>query len=256
MKKLLGVIFCTLSVLCGCTFSAQEKYTPVIDEVMPACVEITVTGTVEAATLEDFILGRKPGLITQRVLGSGVFISPKGYILTCAHLFNFFKEIKTITVQSPTGDTVFGTLKIVGQGVDLALVKVDFDKVTPYVEIADPRDLRVGQEVIAIGSPLSLSFSVSQGIISALYRDFQSAYNVTQSNTAINPGNSGGPLFNMKGELVGINSFMISPVSEAVFTGLGFSVQCGQIIEFLVDAKRKYPDIRERKWISVFFPVW
>ena len=132
-------------------------------------------------------------------------------------------------------------------------VKVDFYQTTPYVNIADPRGLKVGQEVIAIGSPAGLSFSVTNGIISALYRDFNHAYNVTQSNTAINPGNSGGPLFNLKGELVGINSFFIMARPEfPVFTGLGFSVQSGQCIEFLTDAAKKFKDMKKYTLKDIF----
>jgi serine protease Do len=248
MKKILGPIFCFI-ILSGCV---RERYVNVAEEVLPACVEISVTGTVETFTLEDLLMGKPPQVTIKRVLGSGVFINDKGYILTCAHLFTLFTQVTMITVERPTGDVSFGTLKMMGQGVDLALVSIDSSK-TPYAKLADPRMLKVGQEVIAIGSPLGLPFSVTNGIISALHRDIEKAYNVTQSNTAINPGNSGGPLFNLKGELVGINSFMASPVKAPIFTGLGFSVQSGQILEFLVNAGRKYPEVKNKKWIHLLY---
>lgn len=206
----------------------KDKFVGVVEKVMPAVVEIQVSGVIE----------KDNQLWVASVLGSGVFISDKGHILTCAHLFNDFIEIKGINVISPNDDTVAGRVVNVGKRVDLAVIKVDFYKKTPKVKLADPRKLRVGQEVFAIGSPLGMSFSVTSGIISALYRDLDDSYNVTQSDTAINQGNSGGPLFNLKGELVGINSFMIPPVNAPIFTGLGFSVQCGEALKFLIDTRK------------------
>jgi S1-C subfamily serine protease len=129
-----------------------------------------------------------------------------------------------------------GKLLYIQKDKDLALLKT-FREGSPYVRLADTRDLRAGQEVFAIGAPLGNAFSVSNGIISALNRD-EIRYNSLQTNAAINPGNSGGPLFNLKGELVGINSFIESPLANApVFTGLGFSVESGQILEFLASYK-------------------
>jgi len=192
----------------------------------------------------------KDYLIKVTFLGSGVFINSDGYILTVAHLFNGFKKIDNVTVISSNGDTVAATIKDVSQTIDLSLIKVDYYKYTSYVPLANPDKLRVGQEVIAIGSPAGLSFSVTNGILSALYRDFEFAYNVTQSNTAINPGNSGGPLFNLKGELVGINSFFIGTNNIGVFTGLGFSVQSGQCLEFLTRAANTFPDMKRKSFID------
>jgi len=257
VRKLIGLASFGLAVGCLVTFSLirspEEKYMTVTNKVLPACVEIQVIGETITYTLEDLFTGKEPQIKLRRVMGAGVYISPKGYVLTCAHLFKKFTKILSITVLSPVGDEVAGSLKITGESVDLALVKVDYYKATPYVKIANPRNLRVGQEVIAIGSPLGLSFSVTNGIISALYRDMENSYNVTQSNTALNPGNSGGPLFNLKGELVGINSFIVPPVNAPIFTGLGFSVQSGQILEFLVSAGKRYPELKNRHWISLLY---
>ena len=187
-----------------------------------------------------------------QVEGSGVYVSPKGFILTCGHLFNF-KHIYSISITNPDGETVFGKLLRADFRRDLALVKTSFYKTTPYVLLEDPRKLRVGQEVFAIGSPLGFEFSVSNGIISALYRDFKEMYNVLQTNTATNPGNSGGPLFNLQGHLVGIVSFMVTPSSfDPVFTGLGFCVSPGQQLEFLVKCGKDIPEIRNYHW----FRTW
>lgn len=226
----------------------QEKYVKVVDKVMASVVEIRVIGDMNIGVVSTM---KRTSTIRQvGVLGSGVFVSTNGYILTVAHLFNNFDKIHGISIMTPSGDVVAGKLKDVSKTVDLALIKVDYFKYTPSVVIADPRELKIGQEVIAIGSPAGLSFSVSNGIISALYRDFQFAYNVTQSNTAINPGNSGGPLFNLKGELVGINSFYIFVNAYfPVFTGLGFSVQSGQCSEYLMRNRTKFKDLKtENAW--------
>lgn len=234
IQSYINLAFVVALLLVGLDTPSQDKYVNVVNKVMPACVDIKVTGfvLVPIAVFGEEL--RISELQIKTVEGSGVFFNKDGYIITVAHLFNLFTKIQTVDVESPDGNHVFGRVIKVSKGVDLAVIKVDFYDKTPYVKLADPRTLKVGQEVIAIGSPLGMTFSVTNGIISALYRDIdQVAYNVTQSNTAINPGNSGGPLFNLKGELVGVNSFMIPPVNAPIFTGLGFSVQSGQVLEFI-----------------------
>lgn len=260
VKQLTNVIFCALFVLSGCTFDTQDKFVKPIEKVMPSVVEIQVVGMVPHPLLAllDSITGEDNSdnpdyWVRAGVFGSGVYVSPKGYILTCAHLFEPFKKILAVNVTNYNEETVAGVIISVGEKVDLAVIKTPYFKDTPYVKLADPRKLKVGQDVFAIGSPLGLSFSVTSGIISALYRDFEFAYNMTQSDVSLNPGNSGGPLFNLKGELVGINSFMVPPVNAAIFTGLGFSVQAGQCLEFLVKTSQKEKDLKNKKWIDILY---
>ena len=181
--------------------------------------------------------------------GSGVYVNPKGYILTCGHLFNFAKII-SISITNIKGETVAGQLLQVNFVRDLALVKTTFYDKTPFVKLVDPRDVLVGQEVIAIGSPAGLEFTVTSGIISQMHRDVDSMYNTLQHSASINPGNSGGPLFNLKGELVGINSFYV-PVSPfmPVYTGLGFAVSPSECLTFLVSCGKDIPGIRSYKWL-------
>lgn len=216
----------------------EETFVNVIDEVIPAVVEIHVQGTI----LEETFTGLQERRVG--VLGSGVFIAQKGYILTCAHLFRDFKKIDLIEVETLFGEAVKADLIKVSPRDDLAIIQATYFNTNPAVKLADPRRLRLGQEVFAIGSPLGLSFSVTSGIISALNRDFEDNYNTTQSDTSINPGNSGGPLFNLRGELVGINVFFIPSTFMPVFSGLGFSVQSGQIIEFITDVKKTQKDLK------------
>jgi S1-C subfamily serine protease len=217
----------------------QEKYVDVIDKVMPTVVEIHVKGEVTIGTNTK----------TRAGLGSGVFVHPRGYILTCKHLFSDFTKIESISVVLYDGSVVSGDL-VAQSKHDLAIVRVMFFDKVPYAKLAVPSRLKVGQEVIAIGSPIGLSFSVSKGVISGLYRDFPWAYNTIQMDAALNPGNSGGPLFNMQGELVGINSFFlgISPFVP-VSSGLNFAIQVGQCLEFLVLSSKDLPEMRRFKWL-------
>jgi|WetSurMetagenome_2_1015567.scaffolds.fasta_scaffold460354_2 serine protease Do len=243
MKKFISLV--TASMLLATAiiitpFPPKEKFVDLADKVMPKCVSL------------ELIVERKDpftGKIQKGGIGgSGVFVSPDGYLLTCKHVVDF-TYIHSITVELLNGDKVAARIISLSDSSDLALLKVDFFDRVDYAELADPRYLKVGQEVMAVGSPAGLVFSVTTGIISALYRDIGDNYNVTQSDTAINPGNSGGPLFNLRGELVGINSFFI-PVTffEPVFSGLGFSVQSGQCYQFLIDCAKKEKGFKIRKF--------
>ena len=238
MKKYLyavGVILIGFVLLKPSTH--EEQLVDVAAKVLPTAAMITVTLeepelVVRIGNIEIF---KSTETVINRYRGSGVLVSDTGHILSCAHLFNSGKVIG-IDVELYGGMEYAADLLSISDKSDLALIKIN-EKTPHFTKLADPRKLKVGQEVIAVGYPLSLEFSVTHGIISALYRDIAGQYNVTQSDTSINPGNSGGPLFNLKGELVGINSFMVPPVNAAIFTGCGFSVQVGQIIEFLTPFK-------------------
>lgn len=215
----------------------EDQIVNLVDESLPKTVMLSVVVkepelVIKFGSVEVY---RSTTMVVNRYIGSGVFITPNGHILTCEHLFSE-RQILSITAKTFDEYEYPAELLVAEERRDLALVKVNTWKY-PYATIADPRDLRVGQEAIAIGNPLNLDFSVTHGIISALHRDFSFAYNATQSDTFINPGNSGGPLFNLNGDLIGINSFILSPTKAAAFTGCGFSVQPAQIHEFLVKFK-------------------
>lgn len=235
--KKLAIGLATLGVLLtGCNH--EEKLVTLSKEVVPKTVDIHVSGIMSIPVLT--IKATKKGLefdiekatVPVTVEGAGVFVSENNHVLTCAHLF-WLDEVTGITVCNDSGTCTAGDLLAKEDRNDLALVQSFFDGKTPYARLADPRKLEVGQAVLAVGSPLGFAFSVSHGIISALNRDDLGVRNMTQSDAFLNPGNSGGPLFNMKGEIVGINSRIVPPVNANIFTGLGFSVQTGQIIEFL-----------------------
>jgi serine protease Do len=233
-----GFLVSLAFALAGC--APIERFVPVVEKAMPSVAAIYVTGVMERTELvfDENGFRLETATVPVRVEGAGVFISPNNHVLTCSHLF-WLKQITGITVCDVNETCTAGELLAEDDEKDLGLVQTFFDTPTSYSRLADPRSLRVGQEVLAIGSPLGFPFSVSHGIISALNRD-NVGYNMTQSDAFLNPGNSGGPLFNLRGEVVGINSRIIPPVNAPIFTGLGFSVQSGQIIEFLTKIRAKY----------------
>lgn len=219
-------------LLVGCT--VKDRYVEVTKEALPKSVMLTVDTVVtqlEISVAPNGELTITGSTATVPIRGAGVFITPSGHILSCAHLFDN-GEIVSIQGHSFYDTSLGLELLYLDKGRDLALLKpVTMDFKAPFMALADPRKTQVGQEVIAIGNPLGFEFSVSQGIISALYRDFGFRYNMNQSDAAISPGNSGGPLVNLDGQLIGINSLMAT--NNGGFVGLGFSVSSAQIIEFL-----------------------
>lgn len=231
MKRLISLAILA-GLLAGCATS--EKLVKLSDETLPKSTTISVATVVEVLnlTIEKDKLKIERSTQTAQIGGSGVFISPNGHILTCAHLMSVGVP-GDVTVCQYDGTCQKADVIYKEERLDLMLLKVEVSSPVPYARLADPRKLRVGQEVLAIGNPLRFGFTVTHGIISALNRDELGVYNMTQSDAFINPGNSGGPLFNLKGELIGINSRIVPPVDAPIFTGLGFSVQSGQILEFL-----------------------
>jgi len=241
MKRTVKALAIASLLVVGCT--KEDRLVKVSQE----SIEKSVMITVRYSDSGDI---RKVG-------GAGVFVTPDGYILTCKHLFTVSEIVegivmlKDIEIEMFNDKVVTARLVCLSRKSDLALLKTDVSSVS-YTLLADPRKLKIGQEVLAVGCPLGLAFTVTYGVISQLYRDIAGSYNVTQSDVSINPGNSGGPLFNLKGELVGINSFILTPVPGLpIFTGLGFSVQSGQCLEFLVWSKNKISPYKKYRWLQV-----
>jgi serine protease Do len=166
--------------------------------------------------------GQTPGprFFEQRSLGSGFIVSADGYVLTNAHVVNNADEI---TVR--LNDKREFKARVIGADVrtDLAVLKIEATGL-PAVRFGDPNKLRVGEWVLAIGSPFGFDNTVTAGIVSAKGRSLpqESFVPFIQTDVAINPGNSGGPLFNMRGEVVGINSQIYSRTGG--FMGLSFAI--------------------------------
>jgi serine protease Do len=172
-------------------------------------------------------------------LGSGVIISPDGYIVTNNHVVD-----GAVDIRVSTNDRRIMKAKLIGTDplTDLAVLKVD-GKNLPSVPWGDSTALRPGETVLAFGNPYSMNFTVTRGIVSALNRpnpdasDRRKPGEFIQTDAAINPGNSGGPLVDVRGEVVGINTFLISP--SGTFSGMGFAIPA-QIAKPTVDTLIRY----------------
>ncbi len=179
-------------------------------------------------------------------LGSGFIIDPSGIVVTNNHVIDGADEI-TVTLQDNT------TLKarLIGHDDrwDLAVLQVTPEKPLPAVHFGNSDASRVGDWVLAIGNPFGLGGTVTAGIVSARGRDIQQGPydDFIQTDAAINRGNSGGPLFNMQGEVIGINTAILSPSGGSI--GLGFSIPSGEA-RVVIDQLRKYGRAR-RGWLGV-----
>ncbi|MCJ2181754.1 Do family serine endopeptidase [Novosphingobium sp. 1949] len=170
--------------------------------------------------------GATPQTREAQSLGSGFVISADGYIVTNNHVITADGkgEVESITVTTTDGTEY--PAKLIGKDAasDLAVLKIEGKKPFPFVKFGDSTKARVGDWIIAIGNPFGLSGTVTQGIISAVYRNTGGgAYDrYLQTDAAINKGNSGGPMFDMHGNVIGINNAIFSPTGGSV--GIGFAI--------------------------------
>jgi serine protease Do len=179
-------------------------------------------------------------------LGSGFIIDTSGIVVTNNHVIADADEINVILND---GTKIKAQLVGVDKKTDLAVLKFKPTKPLTAVKFGDSDKLRLGEWVIAIGNPFSLGGSVTAGIVSARNRDIsQGPYdNYIQTDASINRGNSGGPLFNLDGEVVGVNTLIISPTGGSI--GLGFAVP-SKTVAAVVDQLQKYGELR-RGWLGV-----
>jgi serine protease Do len=225
----------------------DESVDALVRRVSPSVVQIMVTGygAVSEGTRgnADVVIGR------QKAIGSGFVIDASGYILTNAHVVNGAQRVQVALPGGPADGTIAGSFaaritvipaRIIGvsRDIDLALLKVDAANLTA-LPVANFRNLRQGETVFAFGSPQGLRNSVTHGIISAVARqtDPDSPMVYIQTDAPINPGNSGGPLVNLNGEVVGVNTFILSESGGA--EGLGFAIPCG-VVHVVYEQLRKY----------------
>jgi serine protease Do len=195
--------------------------------VKPAVVNVSTESRPGRTPVEEFhgdeffkrFFGDAPERLPRRSLGSGVIIDPAGVALTNAHVVEKASQIEVAML-----DGTKHKAKLVGvdRKTDLAVLKIDAaGKTFPFLRLADSDDTRVGDWVIAVGSPFGLQATVTSGIISAKARQIGAGPydDFLQTDAAINPGNSGGPLVNMRGEVVGINTAIVRGGS-----GIGFAI--------------------------------
>src|SRR5580700_8401757 len=171
------------------------------------------------------------GPIHEHSLGSGVIVDAKGYIVTNRHVVEKADRIR-VRLQDDAGSELHDA-KVIGtdQETDLAVIKIDTDKPLPVAKLGNSESMQVGDWVLAVGSPFGLQETVTAGIVSATGRNivpnrqFQS---FIQTDAAINPGNSGGPLVNMSGEVIGINTAILTDTNA--YAGVGFALPSNTVV--------------------------
>jgi serine protease Do len=176
--------------------------------------------------------GAGGGSIRERSLGSGVIVDAKGYIVTNRHVVEKADRIRVKLQDDPPG--MLHDAKVVGsdQETDLAVIKIEGDKPLPVAKLGNSDSMQVGDWVLAVGSPFGLQETVTAGIVSAKgrnivpQRQFQS---FIQTDAAINPGNSGGPLVNMAGEVIGINTAILTDTNA--YAGVGFALPSNTVAQ-------------------------
>ena len=206
-------------------------FSQLVEQAGPAVVNISVTEKVPTAQSQPFDKDDPmyeffrrfqiplPKQAPRHGVGSGFIVSPDGYILTNAHVVDGAKE-----VDVKLTDRREFVAKVVGADpkTDVALIKIDA-RGLPVVHIGNPREVKPGQWVVAVGSPFGFENSVTAGIVSAKSRSLSDSYvPFIQTDVAVNPGNSGGPLFDMNGNVVGINSQIYSQTGG--YMGLSFAI--------------------------------
>lgn len=240
-----------------------ESFADLAERVSPAVVNITTTTTVasrlegaprlpEGSPFEDFFRdffdgpqGRPDRPRRNQALGSGFVISEDGFIVTNNHVIDGADEIR---IEFFSGLELEAELVGTDPATDIALLKVEHDAPLPHVPWGDAEAARVGDWVIAVGNPLGQGFSVSAGIISARGRALQGNFDdYIQTDAAINRGNSGGPLFNMSGEVIGVNTAILSPTGGSI--GIGFAMS-STVATNVIDQLLEFGTTR-RGWLGV-----
>ena len=243
-----------------------QSVAPVAERLVSAVVNISTSQTVKGSSgaplprvpkgspfeefFEDFFKSGKGGNQERKVssLGSGFVIDGKeGLIVTNVHVIDGADEI----IANFSDGSKLKVDKVVGRDpkTDIALLKVTPKKPLPSVKFGNSEVAKVGDWVMAIGNPFGLGGTVTVGIISAKARDINSGPydDYLQTDAAINKGNSGGPLFNMDGDVVGVNTAIISPTGGSI--GIGFAVPADTVVK-IIEQFKQYGEVR-RGWLGV-----
>ena len=239
----------------GPPLSGPTSFAPLVKRVAPAVVNIAV---VETGRAEIDIPPELRGTPAERVLrnrmrrqpirgaGAGFIIDPSGIIVTNSHVVGHASRI-TVTLQD--GRDLPGRVIGVDPVTDIAVIRITTDKKLPYVSWGDSRIVEIGDWILAVGNPFGVGASVTAGIVSARGRDIGAGPfdDFLQIDAPINPGNSGGPTFNMAGEVIAVNTAIVSPTGGSV--GIGFAVP-SEIAQRVVDDLRLKGRI-DRGWLGV-----
>ena len=268
MVRAAWVLFLGLALVLAQALAAQAQGMPksfadLAENISPSVVNITTSTTVAASTgpapvvpegspfedfFRDFMDRNQDGPNRPRrsqALGSGFVISEDGFIVTNNHVIDGADEIM---IEFFSGEELPATVIGTDKNTDLALLKVESEVPLPYVQFGDSDLARVGDWVMAMGNPLGQGFSVSVGIISARNRALSGSYDdYIQTDAAINRGNSGGPLFNMEGEVIGVNTAILSPNGGSI--GIGFAMSSA-VVNRVVKQLQEFGETR-RGWLGV-----
>ncbi|MFO1347139.1 MAG: trypsin-like peptidase domain-containing protein [Pseudomonadales bacterium] len=249
-RKFIAPLFFAIvtSLFSAVVFSAElPDFTTLVEKNSPAVVKIQVETGLSHHPLSPAISASKPRSEVMG-LGSGFIIEPDGYILTNYHVI---KDADKIVVRM--SDRREFDAEVVGSDSrsDIALLKVNASGL-PVLKLDTSDKLKVGEWVLAIGSPFGLDYSVSQGIVSAMGRSLPNGENENyvpfiQTDVAINPGNSGGPLFNLAGDVVGINSQIFTRTGGSM--GLSFAIPASVVRNVVAQLKDK--GYVARGWLGV-----
>jgi serine protease Do len=242
---------------------APATFADLVDQVGDSVVNITTSSIVagragpqpivpEGSPLEDFFNDfmdrngqREQAPRRSQALGSGFVISEDGFIVTNNHVIDGADEIM---IEFRNGIELSATLVGTDPNTDIALLKVEATMALPFVPFGDSGVMRVGDWVMAMGNPLGQGFSVSVGIVSAQQRALSGTYDdYIQTDAAINRGNSGGPLFNLDGEVIGVNTAILSPTGGSI--GIGFAMS-SDVVGNVVDQLQEFGETR-RGWLGV-----
>ncbi|MFK7945933.1 MAG: DegQ family serine endoprotease [Paracoccaceae bacterium] len=237
---------------------APESFADLAEQLSPSVVNISTAQNIEGnetgpdgSPLEDLFKdlyprGRPDGPRQVQSLGSGFVISADGMVVTNNHVI---EDADEITVNFPNGLSLKAVVIGTDPQTDIAVLKIEHDAPLPFVQFGDSTAARVGDWVLAIGNPFGFAGSVSAGIISARNRDINAGRydDFIQTDAAINRGNSGGPLFNMDGEVIGVNTAIISPTGGSI--GIGFSVP-SNLAQKIVSQLQEF-GVTRRGWLGV-----
>lgn len=253
--------------------SLPGSFAPVIDRIAPAVVSIRVTGHAEISGDDDmtpnmeipepfkrffgeefgrrFEFGRPNEGRPHRApkvqgMGSGFFVDADGHVVTNNHVVAGSEQIEVVLKD---GETFAATLVGRDPKTDLALLKVKSDKAFPFVSFGDSSGAKVGDWVIALGNPFGLGHTATTGIVSARGRDIGAGPydDFLQIDAAINKGNSGGPAFNVQGEVIGVNTAIISPSGTSA--GIGFAIPSNMAKSVVAQLKANGKVVRG--WLGV-----
>ena len=236
--------------------AAPDNLADLVDKLLPVVVSLSTTQVVEPSEgseeFEEFFRefferrGERPQRRRESSLSSGFIIDSSGHIVTLHHII---EDADEIFVQLHDGTSLEAEVIASDEKTDLAILKVASGKALPAAEWGDSDKTRVGDGVFAIGNPYGLGGTVTAGIVSARDRDLKTGPydDFIQTDAHINPGNLGGPLFNLDGQVIGVNSVIYSPIDGSV--GIGFAVASNlarNVIEQLLDHGRV-----RRGWLGV-----